>query len=230
VTRAWHDQKVRFVAISVVVILGCPRAPADHAAIAADDATASSASTDDVAPGEVHHVLAGGLFTIPATPLEGFAEAPLVDVSASELKALGKAANEDFEKSSSAPHHTRWFFWEFDRRSLVFVLAVQEPISAPPGVLAARSRYLGKTRYRAKRTAETVAAFPGVAETIAEYEIGIGGVRAGMTLEQLYAAHGQPLRREETQLVGIDWLFYADVRVFAAYGRVENVQAWKEPP
>jgi hypothetical protein len=190
----------------------------------ASTSATTSATTNDLRPGE-RVVLEDVLYTAPVTALVGFATAPVSDVSPSELSSIGVAAESDFEDNYRNDKHTRWFFYAFDASMLTFVLADYAPKDVPPGVLGSHGSYVARRRYRCERTAETEAMFEGVQDTLRQWEVGIGGVRAGTKLTDVIAAKGPPAHVEPTQIMGWDHVDYPDVHLFVAHGVVRSVSA-----
>lgn len=153
----------------------------------------------------------------------GLVHVGLVDFDgpSSELDLVDAVARRDavdvkYKATYLDPGHEQWFFHAFDRSTLDFVVARWEP-TPPLG-----GRYVAVQRFRVARTPEAVRAF-SLERTIADYESGTGGVKAGMKPEEVRAIKGAPDRENQLGPFGaFDWI-YGDEQIRFLQGRVAHV-------
>ncbi len=157
------------------------------------------------------HVIANRLVDVT---LADFDMVSFVDVDLHTALDTRDAVEIEFQSASGRAGHPRWFFYAFDGTNLDFVVATYEPSDRTP-------RYVALRRLRVKRSPDAEREL-GVAEVVREYEIGVGGVRAGMSSRQVMSVAGRAevsvLRTEST----FD-LLYPTFCVRIAQGRVEHV-------
>ncbi len=107
-----------------------------------------------------------------------------VDVDLHTALDTREAVDSEFQAWYGRPGHPRWFFHAFDGKNLDFVVARYEPSDEDD------ARYVAQRRLRVKRTPDAEKAL-GVVDVVREYEIGMGGVRAGMSSRQVLAVAGR---------------------------------------
>jgi hypothetical protein len=159
------------------------------------------------------HVIPNGLVHVV---LVGFDEAPAIELEAADARARQDDLERRLKDTYRDPNHERWFFHAFDAREMEFVIAKWEP-HAPVG-----GRYVAVQRIRVARSPDAERALL-VADVIKQYEQGEGGVRAGMTPEEVRAAKGAPNQEQQLGPFGaFDWI-YPDQCVRFLQGRVAHV-------
>lgn len=140
-------------------------------------AAAACASTD----GRLHVVPKG----LARVTFVGFDAAPVESLSGREAVALQMKTREEFTRTARDEGHVAWFFHAFDDDRLVFVLASWRSHERLGGTYEVFARY---DVPRSRRTERML----GVADEIAEYERGVGKLRAGMSLSEVEAVRGAP--------------------------------------
>jgi hypothetical protein len=210
--------------VATCVLVGCsagsPPTPAPPsrtavtpAAPAAPNPAPESAPAASV-PGAKRVVLPNGLVHVV---LVGFDTAPALDLDAARAAARRDAVTERYRTTYLDTGHEKWFFHAFDDRELVFVVARWEPRSPSGG------RYIATQRLRVARSTASVRTL-GLEETIREYEVGTGGLRAGMNPDEVRAVKGPPLGENQLGPFGaFDWV-YDDLCVRFLEGRVSDVR------
>jgi len=126
-------------------------------------------------------------------------------------------------KSSLAPHRPanegdrEWFFHGFDKTTLYFFV----------GRFHLRCDGLGCQDYVVEKIYEVPRGDAehalGVEGTLAMYERGASGVRAGMRAEDVIAKKGQPTARSVEQYFGWSWWTYPDMKVLVVSGEVKSI-------
>ena len=128
-------------------------------------------------------------------------------------------------KNSLVPHRPvnegdrEWFFHGFDKTTLYFFV----------GRYHLRCQILGCQDYVVEKIYEVPRGESEhaleVEGTLAMYEHGAKGVRAGMRAADVIAMKGQPTSRSAEQYVGWSWWTYADMRVLVIDGEVKSIAA-----
>jgi hypothetical protein len=119
---------------------------------------------------------------------EAVAGAPVVDMSLDEAVEAKRAIDAGLEETGNADGHRMWFLHAFDGSSLYFLVATfHVTCEDGPGCL----EYRAETIVRVARTDEALAAL-GAGETVALYEVGVRGVRGGMSEDEVVGVLGKP--------------------------------------
>jgi hypothetical protein len=184
----------------------------------------SLASSTACAPKAVlapdRHVVPNGLVEVR---LEDFDLVSYLDVDLHTAVQTREAVEAEFDASYGLVGHPRWFFHAFDQENLDFIVARFEPTERD------HSRYVAQRRLRVKRTKEAEVAL-GVADVVAEYEVGTSGVKAGMSPREVGAIAGRAYTRRPLGPPGAYELKYASLCVQYLEGRVAHVwskdQCW----
>ncbi|MDC0673644.1 hypothetical protein [Nannocystis radixulma] len=146
----------------------------------------------------------------------GFESAPRETLSGREAIDLQNKAREEMQRTIRDDGHVAWFFHGFDDDDLVFILARWDPGERIGGTYEVFARYHVSRGRRLERLL-------GVADEIAEYEKGVGKVRAGMSLADVEALRGKPERLVELGPVGAFDLIYPDLCVRFLEGRAAHL-------
>lgn len=178
------------------------------AALAAADLGCASARPDTT-----FHEVPKGLVHVVFT---GIAEAPLEELSGREAVALRDKVTAEHARTYLQEGHVAWFFHAFDEDQLIFFVARWDPADIIGGT------YHVLARYDVRRTRRTERAL-GVADEIAEYERGIGRVRAGMSLQEIEAILGKPGQVIQLGPVGAFDYLYPDLCVRFLEGRAAHL-------
>lgn len=161
------------------------------------------------------HEIPKGLVHVVFT---GFADAPLESLSAREAVALQMKVREEFTRTARDEGHVAWFFHAFDDDDLIFILARWNSGERIGGTYEVFARY---DVPRSRRTERLL----GVADEIAEYERGVGKVRAGMSLAEVEAVRGPPDELVQLGPVGAFDILYPDLCVRFLAGRAAHLWA-----
>lgn len=164
-------------------------------------------------PDERLHEVPKGLVHVIFT---GIAEAPLEPLSGREAVALQTRVQAELERTVREEGHVAWFFHAFDHDDLFFILARWNSGERVGGTYEVFARYEVP---RSRRTERML----GVAEEIAEYERGIGKVRAGMSLAEVEAVRGPPDDLVQLGPVGAFDLLYPDLCIRFLEGRAAHL-------
>jgi hypothetical protein len=196
---------------SAIVVIACTRPPPAQVAAALPSATAPvSIASVEAGP---RHVIPNGLVHVA---LVGFDDAPTVTLDVEAAAARYAEVERRLTTTYLDPGHERWFFHQFDRREMVFVIARYEPGDRIGGRYVATQRIVVARSPAAARALKVDAA-------MAEYETGQGGVHAGMTPAEVEAVRGKPMSVQQLGPFGaFDWT-YADVTVRFLQDRVSNL-------
>lgn len=120
------------------------------------------------------------------------------DVSLVAAVTAMNQAEDSRRKAAPQQSHEAWFFDAFDDASLFFSVAHYEP--NPRGGRPVGT-YKVLRRLRVRRSSEALAAL-GVESTVAQYEVGICGIRAGMSAQQVRYLLGPAPETQELGPVG----------------------------
>jgi hypothetical protein len=145
--------------------------------------------------------------------LVDFGVVSFVDVDLHTALQTREAVETEFHSAYGRPGHLRWFFHAFDGETLDFVVARYD---------AEELRYVAQRRLRVRRSREAERTL-GVVGVVREYEIGMGGVRAGMSSRQVVAVAGPAEARVTRARGGSFDLLYPTFCVRIAEDRVEHV-------
>ncbi|MCA9637999.1 MAG: hypothetical protein KC420_18350 [Myxococcales bacterium] len=190
-----------------------PRHPASAARLAALALALAVAASGCTGPkGQVSDnpepAAAGARQVIP----QGLVHVGFVDVDAAPAKTFpwrdAAALRDEINRGQVGGEagHLRWFFHAFDRRHMWFFIGRYEPREPVGGVYRAERQVI----VRRSRAAELGL---GVAATIAGYERGQVGLRAGMSPEEVEARHGAPQQVIQLGPFGAFDYIYADICV-----------------
>jgi predicted esterase len=138
------------------------------------------------------HVIPRGLVGVT---FPGVETAPLADMSADEAAKIHDRTEAELKTTYLDPGHRRWFFDAFDDRFLFFFVGRWAPGNRRGGT------YTAEQRYRVPRTPDAERAL-GVADVVRQYEEGIQGVRAGMSVKEVEGVLGKPAQTRELGPVG----------------------------
>lgn len=142
--------------------------------------------------------------------------APLEELSGREAVKLREKVAAEHRRTYLDEGHVAWFFHGFDEEQLYFFVARWEPGDIVGGT------YHVLTRYEVRRTRRVERAL-GVADDIAEYERGAGGLRAGMSQQEVEAARGVPERVIQLGPWGAFDYVYKDICVRFLEGRAAHL-------
>ena len=126
-------------------------------------------------------------------------------------------------KNSLVPHRPanegdrEWFFHGFDKTTLYFFVGRYHVRCAILGCLD----YVVEKIYEVPR-GESEHALE-VEGTLAMYERGANGVRAGMRTSDVIALKGQPTAKSAEQYAGWSWWTYPDMRIFVIGDEVKSI-------
>lgn len=137
-----------------------------------------------------------------------------VDVDLHTALDTRQAVETELFAAYGRPGHPRWFFYAFDGKNLDFIVARYEPSGGT------ELRYVAQRRLRVKRTLDAERAL-GVLDVVREYEVGLGGVRPGMSSRQVLAVAGRAEARIPRS--GSFDLLYPTFCVRITADRVEHV-------
>ncbi|MDC0722384.1 hypothetical protein [Nannocystis bainbridge] len=157
----------------------------------------------EIPKGLVHVVFTG----IDAAPSESIGWREAVD--------LQNKAREELQRTVREEGHVAWFFHAFDDDDLVFILA-RWHAGGLGGTYEVFTRYLVPRGRRGERML-------GVADEIAEYERGVGKVRAGMSLADVETVRGKPDKLVELGPFGAFDVVYPDLCVRFLEGRAAHL-------
>jgi hypothetical protein len=155
--------------------------------------------------------------------LEDFDLVSYLDVDLHTAVQTREAVESEFKSTYGLRGHPRWFFHAFDSENLDFIVARFEPTEQD------HSRYVAQRRLRVKRTREAEQAL-GVADVVAEYEVGTRGLRAGMSPREVVRIAGRAESRRSLGAPGAYDLRYAAFCIRYLDGKVAHVwdrdQCW----
>ncbi len=161
----------------------------------------------------VFHEVPKGLVHVVFT---GIAGSPLEELSRREAIDLRDLIAAERERTHLQEGHVAWFFHGFDDEHLYFVVAHWHPGEVVGGTYHVVSRYEVTRSRRAERDL-------GVADEIAEYEKGVGTLRAGMSLQEVEALRGKPGAVVQLGPVGAFDYIYDDICVRFLEGRAAHL-------
>lgn len=147
--------------------------------------------------------------------LEEFDRVSFVDVDLHTAVQTREAVENELHARYGRPGHPRWFFHAFDGEHLDFVVARYVPDGGP-------ARYVAERRLRVKRSREAERAL-GVSNVVHEYEIGMSGVKAGMSHGQVTSIAGPAEARIPRVQTGSFDLLYPTFCVRFSGHRVQHV-------
>lgn len=159
------------------------------------------------------HEVPKGLVHVVFTGLD---EAPSDQLSGREAVKLRDKIDEEHRRTYLDDGHAAWFFHAFDEDELYFIVARWEGGDVVGGT------YHVLTRYEVRRTRRIEKAL-GVADEIAEYERGVGKVRAGMSLHEVQDLRGAPDHVIQLGPVGAFDYVYKDLCVRFLEGRAAHL-------
>ena len=182
---------------ALLVVVGCSSATPP----------AASSSTPPATITVVPHLIVGVAFP-------GAETAPHEKITLSRAIAL---------KNSLAPNRPvnegdrEWFFHGFDKTTLYFFVGRYH---VRCGGLGCQDYVVEKIYEVARGASEHALEVEG---TLAMYERGARGVRAGMRADEVIAMKGQPSAKSVEQYFGWSWWTYPDMRVLVVMGEVKSI-------
>lgn len=151
--------------------------------------------------GADRHVVANRLAHVA---LEKFEVVSFLDADLYTAVQTREAVESEFKMAYGQPGHPRWFFHAFDTKNLDFIVARFEPTEAK------QPRYVAERRIRVKRSKDAERAL-GVIDVVREYELGIRGVKVGMSGPEVVRIAGRPVSGRQAGSDGNYELVYPSV-------------------
>jgi hypothetical protein len=133
----------------------------------------------------------------------------VIETSLAEAKRLRTQLETDLDTDSAAEKRT-WFFREFDDDFLIFFIAKYEPGQTPGR--RPWGTYVVERLLRVPRSREAEEEL-GIGEVVSLYEVGRGGIKGGMSQEEVVQLLGEPQQREALGPFGAYDLIYEKLRV-----------------
>jgi hypothetical protein len=152
---------------------------------------------------------------------------PPQDLSLPEAVTIKERLDEARRRAPADDGHEAWFFDAFDSGHLFFYVARHQ--KNPVAGRRPWATYDITQRYRVQRSREAESAL-GVDRTIAEYEVGTDGIRAGMTQQEVEQIAGSPGRVEQLGPFGSFDYVYPRWTVRFLESKVASVQRTSPPP
>jgi hypothetical protein len=139
----------------------------------------------------------------------GIEKAGVKSLSPGKAKELKAKVDEAYKKNYTEEGHEKWFFHGFDKKYLYFFVGRFR--MKCEGMLGCME-YVADTLYRVPRSEKTEADLEAKHD-VDLWEVGIRGVKGGMTEEEVKAVLGEPQSVEALQYVGSFRYNYSDISV-----------------